>query len=768
MGLYSNEIAKKITIFIPPKKTDMKINFFNNIKQTKPEATTSILEFLNNVKLGTWRDKIEPINAETDPDKVKELKNKTLPYVTISGTFNQRNDSSLIKHSGFICLDLDKLVDLDKEWEKIINDPYTFGAFKSASGRGIAVLVKIKTNKHKESFLSLESYYLEKYSINIDKACKDISRPRYVSYDPETFVNQEAETFDKFVKIKKAPKKVNYNFNNVVIGSNDIEHIIKQAQERSVDLCSEYEEWIKIGFSLAAEFGEGGRGYFHALSSIGANYDPQKCDKQYDNCIKSDGSGVTIATLFHYAKENNIEIQTKRTKEIARAVNIRKGGRDSSLENVKKLITETFEDVDEEDLKVAEKAFNSNFDIKKDKDVSIDEKLLIYLKANHKIRKNEITQKFEDEGVVMTETHFNTISLQANIFFNIKTSTESIIKLVDSFYTESYNPIMEYFDKNRHRKPTGEIQKLCDSLIGVEDQKQNFKEYKEFFVKKWLVGLVQTVYEKHSPLVLVLLGPQGCGKTHFFRHLIPESLRPYYGEKEPGGDKDFDLLLCQKWIVSNDEWSGKTRKEASKFKALTSRQTFDLRKPYGRGNETFRRLAVLCGTTNDPNILNDSTGNRRIIPIEISEVNKKIYNSVNEKDLIVEIFHLYNEGNYNTELTADNIKFLNEFDKNFKEESTLSGLISKYYKLPEEMQKGDPLVKLSPTDLLIEIEALTEKKLNYSPKIIRSELKGLGFKDQTLRKNNQVFKGYKMSKRVFLQEEKEFFGKEGGNLHVAF
>ncbi len=240
----------------------MKINYFNNIKQTTPEAETSILEFLNNVKLGTWRDKIEPINAETDHDKVRQLKEKTLPYVLISGTFEKRGAANLIKHSGFICLDIDKLEDLDYEWKKVIDDPYTFGAFRSASGNGIAVLVKINPNKHKESYESLESYYLENYSITLDKQCKDVSRARFVSYDPNTFVNQHADTFKKLIKVKKVkPKAEKYNFNNVITGRNDIEFIIEQAKERRVDLSGgDYERWRNKGFALKKEYGRGGGG----------------------------------------------------------------------------------------------------------------------------------------------------------------------------------------------------------------------------------------------------------------------------------------------------------------------------------------------------------------------------------------------------------------------------------------------------------------------------------------------------------------------------
>ena len=188
----------------------MRISFFKKIFDNTPERESSILEFLNNVKHGTWANLIKPINAEEDKVKRKALKENTLPYVTLSGTFTKRVKSELIAHSGFICLDIDDSPDLGRDWQNITNDRFTYGAFRSASGLGLAVIIKIDPSKHLESFLSLESYYLENYQIILDKSCKDITRPRFVSFDPQTFINEKAQLFKAVVKkstpVQKLPQ----------------------------------------------------------------------------------------------------------------------------------------------------------------------------------------------------------------------------------------------------------------------------------------------------------------------------------------------------------------------------------------------------------------------------------------------------------------------------------------------------------------------------------------------------------------------------------
>src|SRR5690625_766885 len=121
-----------------------------------------------------------------------------------------------------------------------------------------------------------------------------------------------------------------------------------------------------------------------------------------------------------------------------------------------------------------------------------------------------------------------------------------------------------------------------------------------------------------SLLKSVLAGSkQNTGKTHTLRYILPDELQPYFGESELTGDKDENLLMCNKAIILNDEMSNKSKRDLTVMKKLCSVQWFNLRRPYGKSNEDIRRIAALCGTSNDMQILSDPTGNRRIIPIEV-------------------------------------------------------------------------------------------------------------------------------------------------------
>lgn len=97
---------------------------------------------------------------------------------------------------------------------------------------------------------------------------------------------------------------------------NDVEVIIKRLEESRTDITANYVDWRDIGFALADEFDESGRNYFHSISRFYPEYSHSVCDKQYDNCLKAKGHGVSIKTFFHLAQQAGISLVTKQPNTI--------------------------------------------------------------------------------------------------------------------------------------------------------------------------------------------------------------------------------------------------------------------------------------------------------------------------------------------------------------------------------------------------------------------------------------------------------------------
>ena len=91
----------------------------------------------------------------------------------------------------------------------------------------------------------------------------------------------------------------------------EVEKVCLELELRNIDITNDYEDWRNVGFSLAEELGEQGRGYFHRVSRLCPNkYDESECDKAYNYFLKSRycGTRIGIGTFFDYAKKAGIDI----------------------------------------------------------------------------------------------------------------------------------------------------------------------------------------------------------------------------------------------------------------------------------------------------------------------------------------------------------------------------------------------------------------------------------------------------------------------------
>lgn len=91
----------------------------------------------------------------------------------------------------------------------------------------------------------------------------------------------------------------------------EVEKIIQNIEANHIDIAPNYNDWINIGFAFADEFGETGRNLFHRVSQYYSGYNSKECDKQFDNCLKSKGQGVSLKSFFFLAKQAGVPIATQ-------------------------------------------------------------------------------------------------------------------------------------------------------------------------------------------------------------------------------------------------------------------------------------------------------------------------------------------------------------------------------------------------------------------------------------------------------------------------
>jgi len=174
------------------------ISLYGNVKKKQSEKIT-ISKVLELIKTGgTVKETILRIRAEQDKTIKSDLK-QSLPAVTFSGYFENERKAELVQdYTNVICIDIDKVDDLERTRQKLVDCVYSLAVFLSPSGNGFKVLVQVDGNKlnHLKNFNSFAEYLEKKFTITIDKSGKDISRCAFMSYDPNLYINLDARIWN--------------------------------------------------------------------------------------------------------------------------------------------------------------------------------------------------------------------------------------------------------------------------------------------------------------------------------------------------------------------------------------------------------------------------------------------------------------------------------------------------------------------------------------------------------------------------------------------
>lgn len=256
-------------------------------------------------------------------DKTERTRLKSgLPCATISAfcTGGRKADDAF-EHTGLICIDIDGQdnpgfgsgADLKAEACKVSEVAY---CSLSASGNGCFAIFRLShPENHLGHFLALQRLFKSRLGIIIDGQCKDVKRLRFATFDPEPYINDNAEPFriiDVATKPKPNPTKTPVAMGlrtwneNPETTLDKVARLSKEVVRRGIDLTDEYSNWIEIGMALA-NLGEAGREFFHAVSSVYPGYDRAKADTKFTNLLRTTRK-VTIATFFHQCEAHGVTL----------------------------------------------------------------------------------------------------------------------------------------------------------------------------------------------------------------------------------------------------------------------------------------------------------------------------------------------------------------------------------------------------------------------------------------------------------------------------
>jgi len=226
--------------------------------------------------------------------------------------------------------------------------------------------------------------------------------------------------------------------------------------------------------------------------------------------------------------------------------------------------------------------------------------------------------------------------------YEISASSKIDDSLALEFERNAFHPIVDFLDSLTWDK----VSRIDNLLVDYFGAPKNV--YTAEAIRKPLCAAVARVYAPGTKfdLVLTLVGGQGTGKSTFVKKLGKQWFSDTFLTVQ--GKEAFEQIQGA-WLIEMAELSGLRKAETETIKQFITKCEDMYRPAYGRTVETYKRQCVFFGTTNSADFLNDPSGNRRFIPIDVclNKATKDIWEDLStaEIDQIwAEAVHYYKLG----------------------------------------------------------------------------------------------------------------------------
>lgn len=320
-----------------------------------------------------------------------------------------------------------------------------------------------------------------------------------------------------------------------------------------------------------------------------------------------------------------------------------------------------------------------------------------------KIRKNEFTKKYRVFGALPWNTDERERDWEDNDDSGLRYYIEKVYQIKGKANIEDawglvanenrYHPVRDYLE-SLVWDGVPRVETLFIEFIGAEDN-----AYTRAVSRIALTAAVARIFAPGIKYdnVVVLVGPQGCGKSTILKKLgrdwFSDTLTTMQGKEAYEQIQGF-------WIIEIGELAAMKRYEVETVKQFTSKSEDSYRAAYGHHVETHKRQCVFFGTTNTYDFLKDMTGNRRFFPVDVhpEKAAKDVWNDLDAKvvdQIWAEAVSLFRNGEKFYLWDEDIKRMAEEVQDSHLEESPLTGAVLAFLdkKIPKNWDEIDLCAK---------------------------------------------------------------------------
>ena len=307
-----------------------------------------------------------------------------------------------------------------------------------------------------------------------------------------------------------------------------------------------------------------------------------------------------------------------------------------------------------------------------------------------------------------------------------KGSPKSEIKdYVESEEVPEYNPIQVFLDGLPVWDGQNHIARVFSRIPGLSSEQLN---YLTIWLRSAVAHWMQMDMLHGNECVPTLIGSQGCGKTVFVRRLLPPHLREYFlGHLNLANKFDKEMALTNNLLVNLDELDAIRPPQQASLKQVLSVNKVNGRPIFGRTQEDRPRFASFVATTNNRHPLQDSTGSRRYICIQIPD--GQMIDNTGEIDygqLYTQVVYELQELKAPYWFNNEEVARIQQLNQEFMEQKDIAEIITACFRKPKE----DEVVKtMNSTEMLkiIQREYPSVQSTHGTKVSIGTAMKELGF-----------------------------------------
>jgi hypothetical protein len=249
----------------------------------------------------------EVLTATGDPEAaktaIKPMKER-LPAVMVGGEFISASApvaDKLVKHSQLFCADLDQLGEkLHETRVALLDSKHLWAVFLSPSGDGLKAVFRVPAAtplQHKRClFPAVQAHVRNLTALEIDKACSDVGRLCFLSYDPDASINDSAAELPVDLAIEDEPKTEKGR--GIKPSKEQVRSMLEVLPIGKGRARPDYDTWLRVIGAVQDALPES-----DALEVL-QEWSPAEAEGEYEAKFESSLNKLTVGTLYHMALEN--------------------------------------------------------------------------------------------------------------------------------------------------------------------------------------------------------------------------------------------------------------------------------------------------------------------------------------------------------------------------------------------------------------------------------------------------------------------------------